>query len=249
MHLQRVVMLVLGAVVAGAGCGAPTRWFASSRNSPEEFFPLRTGSFWVYRVRDPWGEESLQRVLVRGPRYLENKRTTGMLVEESGGLGGEFALDPSWHPIAYYRDGDYVYKYYGITRADAELREMRLGCSDEKLLPAGPREDEEWESEVQLFDLPNGAGYGMRVVSRATSTEESVTVPAGRFDGCLLVDTTIVPRTHTAKSTDEALAFFHYRDWYAPGVGLVKSLAISGPKSEPMTTIELLSFRDGIESR
>ena len=249
MHLQRLAVLAFGAMIAGAGCGASTRWLASRPAAPEEFFPLRTGSFWVYRVRDPWGEESLQRVLVRGPRYLENKRTTGMLVEESGGLGGEFALDPSWHPIAYYREGDYLYKYYGLTRTDAELREMRLGSTDEKLLPAKPREDEEWESEVQLFDLPNGAGYGMRVVSRATSTEESVTVPAGKFEGCLLVDTTIVPRTHTAKAEDEALAFFHYRDWYAPGVGLVKSLAISGPQSKPMTTIELISFRDGAGSR
>ena len=124
-----------------------------------------------------------------------------------------------------------------------------LFSTDEKLLPAKPREDEEWESDVQLFDLPNGAGYGMRVVSRATSTEESVTVPAGKFEGCLLVDTTIVPRTRTAKAEDEALSFFHYRDWYAPGVGLVKSLAISGPRSEPMTTIELISFRDGAGSR
>jgi hypothetical protein len=249
MHLQRLAVLAFVALIAGAGCGAPTRWLASRPAAPEEFFPLRTGSFWVYRVRDPWGEESLQRVLVRGPRYLENKRTTGTLVEESGGLGGEFALDPSWHPIAYYREGDYLYKYYGLTRADAELREMRLGSTDEKLLPAQPRADEEWESEVQLFDLPNGAGYGMRVVSRATSTEESVTVPAGKFEGCLLVDTTIVPRTRTAKAEDEALPFFHYRDWYAPGVGLVKSLAISGPQSKPMTTIELISFRDGAGSR
>lgn len=51
------------------------------------------------------------------------------------------------------------------------------------------------EGEVSRFDLPGGSGYGFRLVARAIATDASVTVPAGTFDGCQLVDTTIVPRS------------------------------------------------------
>jgi hypothetical protein len=43
------------------------------------------------------------------------------------------------------------------------------------------------DRQARPFDLPHGSGYGFRLVARATSTDASVTVPAGTFDGCLLV--------------------------------------------------------------
>ena len=249
MKLRWRRLLTILLVASSIGCTATRGWLVPGGTALVDFFPLHDGTLWVYKVEDPSGEVSLQRVLVRGPRFLDEPNVIGVLVEESGGLGGTFALDPSWHPIAYYRRGDFVYKHYGVVFANGDLRDADLDRDDEKLLPTDPGKTVEWESEVGLFDVPDGSGYALHLVGRAASTDASVTVPAGTFDGCLLVDTTILPRTGRPGSDEGSPDFFRYLDWYAPGVGLVKSIATSGSASDPVSTIELISFRDGRSSR
>lgn len=242
-------LLTVCMVASSIGCAATRGLLVPGGASLADFFPLHDGTLWVYRVEDPSGEVSLQRVLVRGPRFLEQANVIGVVVEESGGLGGTFALDPSWHPIAYYRRGDFVYKHYGVAFGNRGFADVALDRDDEKLLPTDPAKTAEWESDVGLFDVSDGSGYALHVVGRAASTDASVTVPAGTFDGCLLVDTTISPSAERSESGEAAHDFFHYLDWYAPGIGLVKSIATSGSEAEPVSTIELVSFRDGRSSR
>ena len=74
-------------------------------------------------------------------------------------------------------------------------------------------------------------------------------MPAGRFMGCVRVDTTA---THGATGADGKpvgpQVVYHYSDWYAPGVGLVRTEQRNGA-AEILATIELIRFRAAGDGR
>lgn len=231
--------------VLGAGCGASVPPLASPfASSNGDFFPLEPGSIWIYEVTNARGDATLQRVLVRGPLWLETQRTTGTVVEESGGVAGEPSFDDAWQPIAYYRRGDFLYKYSGLGYAGSEIMELRLGEGEEIVLPADPSLHPEWESAFEVFSVGENGGFGLRASSRAETMRDSVTVRAGRYRNCLRVST----ETLSDGREGDPLRF-HYVDWYAPGIGLVKSIVTTSGEARPITTIELQSFRHGGDER
>ena len=82
------------------------------------------------------------------------------------------------------------------------------------------------------------------MVSIVQPTREAVHVRAGVFRECLRVDSESVLDSPSARASAQEIAF-HYVDWYAPGVGLVKSEVRAPERARPITTLELVSFRDG----
>ncbi len=249
MHLGRSLLAWMLIVATAAGC-AP-RPAAPQSTASRDFFPLRPGTFWVYEVRDASGSVALERVLVRGPFYLKTFETSGVMVEESGGIGGEFDLDVSWHPVVYYRRGGFLYKFDGVDYVDEELREVSLGQGEEKVLPADPTEHPEWESDFQIFQMGRTDGYGARMISIANPAGEPVRTRAGTFHGCLRVDSesVLASRSRLRREKPPPEVTFRYIDWYAPGVGLVRSEVHSIEPDRPVSTVELVSFRDGGSSR
>jgi hypothetical protein len=194
-------------------------------------------------VRDADGRVALERVLVRGSYHLKTHATDATIVEESGGMSGEFDLDVSWHPVVYYRRGLFLYKFSGVNFVDDELREVSLGEGEEKVLPDDPAEQRQWQSDFEIFQ--NGADdYSARMVSIAQPSREAVRVRAGMFRGCLRVDSESWLASEAPHGTSRRLGY-RYTDWYAPGVGLVKTEVRAIESTSPVTTFELLSFRDG----
>jgi len=243
--ILRVQVTAIGLLLAGiGGCTPPLLERLSPQAALHEFFPLHPGTLWVYEVRDAQGQIALERVLVRGPLYLKTHDADGMIVEESGGMSGEFDLDVSWHPVVYYRRGEFLYKFSGLNDIEGELHEMPLGEGEEKVLPADPTTNREWESSFQIFHLDRNSGYGAKMVSVAKPSTESVRVRAGTFRGCLRVDSQSEFASQP-RGRGEAQVTFHYTDWYAPGVGLVKSEVRESSTVRPLSTTELISFRDG----
>lgn len=241
MSLGRIIAWTLLFLI-GACSRAPTTTPPATVAS-REYFPLHPGTLWVYEIRDAAGNVDLERVLVRGPLHLKTQETDGVVVEESGGIGGELGLDVAWHPVVYYRRGSFLYKFSGISYVETELREYRLGIGEEKVLPDDPFRHPEWESDVQLFRLGQGLGYALRAVSTARSPLERVTVPAGTFEACLRVETASALAS-LPRRPDGGVAF-RYTDWYAPGVGLVKSVVEAPGHPTPVAVTRLVSFRDG----
>jgi hypothetical protein len=240
----RVQLTAVMFVLAGVSCTPP---ILSSWRSPaarREFFPLYPGTFWVYEVRDAHGQVALERVLVRGPFYLKTHDADGVIVEESGGMSGEFDLDVSWHPVVYYRRGEFLYKFSGVNEVGGELLESPLGEGEEKVLPADPTAHREWESDFQIFQVDRQNGYGARMMSVINPSRESVRVRAGTFRDCLRVDSQSV-LANRPRPREQPQVAFHYTDWYAPGVGLVKSEVREATELRPVSTMELISFRDG----
>lgn len=243
---QRVqIPVLLCAVLAITACTvvraiAPGAWL----DVEADFFPLHPGTFWVYEVRDAQGRTTLERVLVRGRYHIQAYEAEGTVVEESGGLGGDFDLDVSRHPIVYYRRGPFLYKFSGVNYEKGEIREQVLGEGEEKVLPSDPRQDSRWESDFEIFRSAPGADYSARMVSVAQPRLESVGVRAGVFRRCLRVDSESVLASRDPAAGRTELGF-HYVDWYAAGVGLVRSEVRATDRSDPITTVELVSFRDG----
>lgn len=248
MSLGRCLWLLTLLATASGGCVTiPTRPEPQAAIDAE-LFPLRPGTFWVYEVHDAEGRVALQRVLVRGPIYLKTYEAAGTVVEESGGVAGELSLDVSWHPVVYYRRGDFLYKFSGLGYVDEELREYRLGNGEEKVLPADPDRHPEWESDFQVFQLEPGTGYAMRTFSTSERSSEPVRVRAGTFRDCLRVETKTVAFSKSARPSGVKV-IFRYVDWYAPGVGLVKSLVEVEDAPRPVSLLELVSFRAGGDPR
>lgn len=246
MRLGRNLVPWMLALAAASGCAvSPAGRLGAQGSLGREFFPLRPGTFWVYEVRDASGSVALERVLVRGPFYLKTFETSGVMVDESGGIGGEFDLDVSWHPVVYYRRGGFLYKFDGVGYVDEELREVSLGRGEEKVLPADPSEHPEWESDFQIFEMGHTGGYGARMVSIANPAGEPVRVRAGTFHDCLRVDSESVLSSRSRRPQQAAEVTFRYVDWYAPGVGLVRSEVHATDHETPVSTVELVSFRDG----
>ena len=243
MRLGVRIPVLLSAAIGIAGCAVVRSLTpGGGEHARGEFFPLHPGTLWVYEVRDAEGRIALERVLVRGVYHLKTQETDATIVEESGGMTGELDLDVSWHPVVYYRRGSFLYKFSGVNFVGGELHEQSIGEGEEKVLPADPAEHQRWESDFDIF-RNEGTGYGARIVSVVQPGLELVRVRAGTFRKCLRVDSESVLATRSAQLGGGEVVF-HYTDWYAPGVGLVKS-EVHTSEPRPVTTFELVSFRDG----
>ncbi len=242
MKLRARYAIVLLAAFAG-GCGTARAWLRAS-STPADFFPLRPGTLWVYEVHDASGSVALERVLVRGPVHLATRNAEGVIVEESGGLGGELALDVEWHPLVYYRRDRFLYKFSAVDYESGALREIALGEGEEKVLPDDPGEHHAWQSEFEIFHGDEGSGsYRAHTNATASRSERPLRTRAGTFAGCLRVESEI-----RLASSDADLGF-RYVDWYAPHVGLVRSEVRATGDDRLVTTLELVSFRAGGSER
>lgn len=244
MDLGRCLLLLILTAPLLGGCREALVQPEIPLSHSREFFPLQPGTLWVYEVHDSRGQVDLKRVVVRGTFYLETQDTSGIVVEESGGNSDEMLFDVSWHPVVYYRRGKFLYRFSGLSYVENDLREFRLGRGEEKVLPEDPLALSEWESDYEIFHVGQGIGYGVRTLSNAAISRETVAVRGGIFRNCLRVETQAVSRA-LPSHTEEPVVLFRYTDWYAPGVGLVKSITEAPPVSRPVNVVELLSFRPG----
>ena len=241
MFRARAAIVLLATV--SCGCAALVTAHRDAREG-NDYFPLHPGTLWVYEVRDSLGGVALERVLVRGLVHLGTQDADGYVVEESGGLAGEFALDVEWHPVVYYRHDRFLYKFSGVDYVEGQLRELRLGEGEEKVLPDDPAEHLEWHSDFDIFRPDPGSRYRATTTSTAIRVRQELRVRAGTFASCLGVESK--SQLESNEPHDRArLLGFRYLDWYAPGVGLVRSEVRSLEDGRLLTTLELVSFRDG----
>ena len=111
----------------------------------------------------------------------------------------------------------------------------------QKILPLQPKVGDSWtvDSRLGLIESRTFARQDRlrnRTIPVALryeiySSEESITVPAGTFDNCLALRATgsVVVRTDRGNASAEVLVT--RQDWYAPGVGLVKSVRVEESES------------------
>jgi hypothetical protein len=204
---------------------------------------LAPGNEWIYEVRNPAGQVSRLTVRVMGERYVASRGMAATVVEESGGVPGNPTLETHTDLVAYYLRGGFVFRSPWVISRESGLEDRGAELGDERLLPLDPEREPTWESSYGLFDFGSHPLYEFHARSRLASAAESVTVPAGVFQRCARVETAVSAKTPN-DPIDHTIVHA-YVEWYAPGVGLVKSesFVTEGESRLEVGSAELVGFR------
>jgi hypothetical protein len=209
------------------------------------FFPLHPDSSWTYRIIDKsQGATDIVTDRVAGRRHIEivtnrgvgrahlnARKVFGESVSEDSSLYGA-----SKSPMLYVSEDGYINRVSGPDGRSWIVFEER-GFLPQLLKPGLT-----WSNTLFPFGNLPGAFHA---VQRHRSFFEAgdVVVPAGHFPGCIRIETEAVYRHSSSK--EEGARRLRYLDWYAPNVGLVKTLVLqSGFFGSEIARVELLSFVD-----
>jgi hypothetical protein len=206
------------------------------------FFPLRTGLTWTYRVTYPNGaREKISDRVVKADQS-GTLRDTALVVSDYSALDWSRAVRahlPPAYPAEmtevetrYVLDGGYITRIAGLGGAS------RVRLEEHGFLPQYLRPDQGWSNILSPFEHSPADILKITQNHRTFLEAEEVVVPAGRFPGCIRIETEASYQSPAGISDKR-----YYTDWYAPDVGLVKTLVLSGGQDgHEMARIVLLRF-------
>lgn len=231
----KVIALVM-LIAPLAGCGGKKASFNPA--SAGDFFPLKRDTVWTYQVKSKSQQSTYvvtDRVL--GEKYVPSLNITGQVVEEYYNLdrGGT-------RPIVYVLQNGYINRLSGLDYSKLNIQAPAWGRSEEgAFMPVRLTPDLIWNSEAFPFGHMEGA-FDINQKHRSYFEAEDVIVPAGRFSGCIRIDTAAVYEGGQYAKVKRPLRLT-YRDWYAPQVGLIKTVALEGDAAGPeMERVELMRY-------
>ena len=192
-----------------AGCG--------DNREQSQYFPLRDGMQWIYRV---------DRTTMDGHRELRHVIGTASGSSDQPALGARTSLNGS---IYRYRSTE-----QGIVREaieGASFVDPRFPAFPDKLvLPRELAPGVSWQTPGRTSVLEN-TGPPWETLFRITvpleltytviSTDAEVDTPLGTFSDCLLVEGTATATAEVGNYIGRAEISVLTQEWYAPGVGLV----------------------------
>jgi hypothetical protein len=212
--------------------------------SAADFFPLAPNSWWEYAVSRRAGAERFRFVAtVRQDEFTASDGHPCRIVDERYGdvSGGER------FPVVYCAKGGFLHRVMSLEYRGESLQDNGLRSGELKFLPTDLGRTDAWEGLTNAYRLPDGSGFEVQQQHQVAPAPERVVVPAGTFERCARVDTTAI---HTATGSDGAPVgpriLYYYRDWYAPGVGLVKTEQRDAD-ADVLATIELVHYAIGGE--
>jgi hypothetical protein len=194
-----------------AGCGRPPL-------PPEErYFPLQEGMRWTYRVTTE----------------VAGRRETRHFTEVNAGTE---LLDGIPHAVRLTGEGT---RYYlratedGIYRAAKQTvveLEPHKDTDPHWVLKHPPQPGTGWNSlthpyvlrRISPYEETLSRGSALKMAYQITALDAVAEVPAGRFDHCLLVEGEAQMSLYADGREGYKEILINTREWYAPGVGLVK---------------------------
>ena len=185
------------------------------------------GARWRYRLSSQLGSLQVE-VTARGEQMLPSGSQAFVMDERSLGPSLGFA---EVAPVAYVVDEGYFARIEGVGY-DSAGKLRTLGQSQAtRILPVDPKPGHSWGQGHSLFDTPEGGGADMGWNGDVRELTV-VTVPAGTFE-----DVVEVAIAYYDDSDRDLRPKVLYRDYYARGVGLVKSVT-EDPSGDPSHSIE-----------
>ncbi len=237
VHLVvRLVVTLL--TIATVGCTA-----AIKRDQPlptADFFPLTPASHWEYLVSRRAAGAPLRLVATVRPDEFTGPHGHGCRIvdERYGDRPPEERT-----PIVYCTEGGYLHRVMSLEYRGESLEDNGLRSGEIKFLPVSLGSTQTWEGRTNAYQLADGSGFEVRQLHQVYVQAEPVEVPAGRFERCARVETTAI---HSATAPDGSAVgpriVYYYSDWYAPGVGLIRTEQRSAT-SEVLATVELVGYR------
>jgi hypothetical protein len=140
----------------------------------------------------------------------------------------------------YYTKDGYLSRVSPLHYDGEKLDGPGFGRSEEaQFLPVHLMPNMSWSSVTYPYAGLFGSSFGQ--THRTFAENKLIEVPAGRFSGCIRVETQATRKNGHHGGRDDQLS---YIDWYAPNVGLVKTLVLEGgPEGLETERVELFRFR------
>lgn len=219
---------------------------ACDKPAVDDYFPLNQGLRWEYQLT------------IEHPERLDTKQ----LVIESR---GETQFKEQLVSIRQTSDGT---DYYIARQADGFYRVAKRSLVESKPqldatprlvlpLPISQAKGKTWSAISQPYliervfegmDVMTADMLQFPMIYTVLSLDETVELPAGSFNHCVLVEGQTDLSLYTDARTGNSMVPITTREWYAPGVGLVKL-----EREEPLNTdvykggkivMELVKFKD-----
>ena len=215
-HPLRLIFCVF--YVSLAACSPPA----------ERYFPLEAGTWRYYQTTTKILDETKHQ-----------RRISGIVEKKQTERGSIFVLRQAPAQDSYLQiSNDGIYR---LATRDRMLLTEKWEQTPQKLLPLDPKLGDSWviDSRLGLIESRTFARQDRlrnRIIPvqlhyAVSSLQESVTVPAGTFDNCLLLNASGKVTVRTDRGNASAEVIVSRRDWYAPGVGLVKSVRVEESES------------------
>jgi hypothetical protein len=203
-----------------------------------DFFPLAPESVWTYRV-DSKSQHSTYVVTDKaiGEKYVPSLNITGLVVEEYYNMdrGGT-------RPIVYITKDGYWTRLSGLDYSKEDIEAPAWGRSEEgEFMPAVLTPGINWKSKIFPFGHIPGS-FDIRQLHRTFFEPTDVVVPAGHFTSCIRIETEALYEGGSYAKLSKPLRLI-YEDYYAPHVGLVKTMALESTiGGREIERVELIRF-------
>jgi hypothetical protein len=218
------------------GCQGKTARF--DPGMARDFFPLTPDSVWTYQVNSK-SQHTTYVVTDKavGEKYVPSLNITGEVVEEYYNMdrGGT-------RPIVYITKNGYWTRLSGLDYAKDDIEAPAWGRSEEgEFMPAVLMPGVNWKSQIFPFGHMPGS-FDIRQLHHTFFEPSDIIVPAGHFTGCVRIETEARYEGGSYAKMDKPLILV-YEDYYAPHVGLVKTLALeSNVHGREIERVELIRF-------
>ena len=195
------------------------------------FFPLHRGSSWTYRIVDK--SQAVTEIVTDralGAGHIDKLKAAGEAVLESANING----GDRESTFLYVMEDGYLSRVSSVGVPAWASYERRF-------LPQYLRPGLTWTNTLFPFGrFP--AAFHVTQTHRTFLEAGDVVVLAGRFSGCIRIETDAVygpPRK-------DGVLHLKYVDWYAPNVGLVKTRVLKSRwfSDSEVAHLELLTFAD-----
>lgn len=211
-----------------------------------DFFPLTPSSHWEYLVSRRTDGAPLRFVATVQPDEFMGPHGHGCRIVDE--RYGDRPADERT-PIVYCTEGGFLHRVMSLEYRGESLEDTGLRSGELKFLPVNLGGTQTWEGRTNAYQLADGSGFEVRQLHQVYVQKEPVDVPAGHFERCVRVETTAI---HSATAPDGSAVgtrvVYYYSDWYAPGVGLIRTEQRSAT-AEVLATVELVSYQVTQEAR
>jgi hypothetical protein len=243
------LVLMIRRVAMAVALAATFTSFSACRSATQEwkadptanFFPLRPNTVWTYKI-DSKSQRANYVVTDRvvGSQYVPALKLTGLVVEEF------YNLDRAGlRPIVYQDTDGYITRLSGLDYAANQIKAPAWGRSEEKnFIPEHLTPNLAWKNILFPYGKLPGS-FDITQAHQSFMEPAEVVVPAGHFRNCIRIET-IAHYEGGEYATQKQNLTLTYEDWYAPNVGLVRTVAYQGGADGPeMERVELTRFESG----
>jgi hypothetical protein len=205
--------LVASILVAVAACASDPMPHAPGA-AARDYFPLLTDGHWTYELRTGFFTRMRLEMTGRGESPVRDS-DDGLFVMEEQLSGRVYGLEPTG--LVGYRVADgFVTRIAAIERREDGSLHV-FGGEGFSFLPVDPKAGQTWTDDTEVFGQSGSRGQRWRSVVEVIGP---MRVSAGAFDDVILVRS---QQFDPGYSETEPL--HSYEDYYARGVGLIRSVS------------------------